>query len=230
MADTVERSTPRPDQLVSLALDRAYLAFGGHRVGATMPVRRNDVTSEEVSALAAPVRTVTAEAIDRWLPHAITTWGSASDLRALLPRVLELFAEGRLETAPETVFTKVRWAEPPTWSMEEQAAVDDVVAAVWLATLSAWPARAGHPAWRVLMAAVELGSELSAFLDDWLLVLGTGSPEHSPARRHLQDLDAKVSSVEARGGTIGELFWTSNPVEAARLETWLRSPLTRNLL
>lgn len=230
MGDTAERSTLRPEQLVSLALDRAYLAFSGHRVGAAMPVRRDDVTSQEVAALAAPVRTVTAEAIDRWLPHAVTTWGSVSDLRALLPRVLELFADGQLETAPETLFSKIHHADPPAWSMEEQAAVDDVVAAVWLATLSVWPPRVGHPAWRILVAAAELGSELSAFLDDWLLVLGTGAPDQSPARRHLQDLDAKVTSIEARGGTVAELFWSPKPTEAARLETWLRSPLTRNRL
>lgn len=227
MGDTDEHGVQRPDQLVSLALDRAYLAFAGHRVGPTMAVRRADVTAAELAALAGPVRTVTAAALDRWLPHAVTTWGTGADLRALLPRALELLAEGQLEVAPEVLFAKVRRAEPPSWSMEEQAAVDDVVAAVWLATLSTWPARAGHPAWRLLIAAAELGGELSAFLDDWLLVLGTGAAEHSPARTHLRELDAKVSSTEERGGAIGDLFWTRNPVEAARLETWLRSPLTR---
>ena len=226
MGDT-EARTPRPEQLVSLALDRAYLAFAGHRVGPTMALRRDDVSAADVSALAGPVRTVTAAAIDRWLPHAVTTWGTSADLRALLPRVLELFADGQLEVAPETLLAKVRRADPPSWSMEEQAAVDDVVAAVWLATLSTWPARAGHPAWRLLVAAAELGTELSAFLDDWLLVLGTGAPELSPARRHLRELDAKVSSLEERGGSIRDLFWTPHDTEAARLETWLRSPLTR---
>jgi hypothetical protein len=38
------------------------------------------------------VRSVPAAAIDRWLPHAVTTWGTADDLRALLPRVCELLA------------------------------------------------------------------------------------------------------------------------------------------
>jgi hypothetical protein len=79
----------------------------------------------------------------------------------------------------------------------------------------------------MLVAAAELGGELSAFLDDWLLVLGTGAVEPTPARIHLRELDATVSSIEARGGSIGELFWTPNPAEAARLDTWLRSPLTR---
>lgn len=230
MADTAERTAPRPEELVSLALDRAYLAFAGHRVGPVMPVRRRDVSSADVAALGAPVRAVTAEAIDRWLPHAVTTWGSSADMRALLPRVLELFARGHLEIAPEALFSRIRRAEPSSWSMEEQAAVDDVVAAVWLASLSTWPARIGHPAWRLLVAAAELGSELSAFLDDWLLVLGTDAPEHSPALLHLRELDARASSIEQRGGSIGELFWSPNEVETARLETWLQSPLTRSRL
>lgn len=230
MVDTAERTAPRPEELVSLALDRAYLAFAGHRVGPVMALRRRDVSSAEVGALGAPVRAVTAEAIDRWLPHAVTTWGTSADMRALLPRVLELFARGRLEIAPEALFSRIRRSEPSTWSMEEQAAVDDVVAAVWLASLSSWPARIGHPAWRLLVAAAELGGELSAFLDDWLLVLGADAPEHSPALRHLRALDAKVSGLEQRGGSIRDLFWTPNDAEAARLETWLQSPLTRSRL
>lgn len=230
MGEASQRTPPKPEELVSLALDRAYLAFSGHRVGPAMAVRRSDVASADVAALGAPVRAVTAEAIDRWLPHAVTTWGTSADMRALLPRVLELFARGRLEMAPEALFARVRRADPRSWSMEEQAAIDDVVAAVWLATLSAWPPRTGQPAWRLLMAAAELGHELSAFLDDWLLLLGSNGPHDSAARLHLRELDATVASLEARGGSIGELFWTSNEVEAARLDTWLRSPLTRSKL
>lgn len=228
MADPAsERASPRPDQLVTLALDRAYLAFSGHRVGPKMTTRRDDISSSDVEALCGPVRTTSAEAVDRWLPHALTTWGTEGDLRALLPRVLELLALGQLRTPPETVLGKVRRAAAGSWSVEEQAAVDDVLSALWVATLSTWPPRAALPAWRLLVAVAEMGVELSAFLDDWMLVLGTSPGDESPGRRHLRALDAKVAGVEARGGSIAELFWTHNPLEASRLETWLRSPLTR---
>lgn len=227
MAERAADIAPRPEQLVTLALDRSYAAFTGHRIGPAMHVRRDDVTTEEVAALAVPVRTVTAEAIDRWLPHAVTTWGTGDDLRALLPRVLELFAGGHLSVAPEALFAKIRRAGAPSWSVEEQAAVDDVVTAVWLATLATWPGRVGHPAWRLLAATVELGDELSAFLDDWLLMLGSGAPEQVPARRHLRELDRKVRQLEKSGEGVAGLFWTPNEVEADRLSTWLSSPFTR---
>ncbi len=226
MAQLVTDAAPRPGQLVALALDRAYAAFTGHRIGSSMHVRRDDVTSDDVAALAVPVRTVTAEALDRWLPHAVTTWGTGDDLRALLPRVLELFASGQLCVAPEALFAKIRRAGAAGWSVEEQAAVDDVVTAVWLATLATWPARIGQVAWRLLVATVELGGELSAFLDDWLLMLGSGAPEQGPARRHLHELDRTVRRLEASGAGIAGLFWTPNPAEAERLATWLASPFT----
>lgn len=227
MAELTADIAPRPEQLVTLALDRSYAAFTGHRIGPAMHVRRDDVTPEEVAALAVPVRTVTAEAIDRWLPHAVTTWGTGDDLRALLPRVLELFASGSLAIAPEALFAKIRRAGAPSWSVEEQAAIDDVVTAVWLATLATWPARVGHPAWRLLAATVELGDELSAFLDDWLLMLGSAAPEQLPARLHLRELDRKVQQLEANGEGIAQLFWSPNEEEADRLATWLSSPFTR---
>jgi hypothetical protein len=77
----------------------------------------------------------------------------------------------------------------------------------------------------VLVGLAELGDELSPFLDDWLLMLGSGAPERATARRHLQDL---VAAVE-RAGVAG-LFWTSHPTEVARLETWLASPFTTSQL
>src|SRR3954454_15202872 len=90
-----ERDAPlEPEELVDLALGRAYATFAAHRIGPSMVVRRADVTPADVAALAVPVVTVTAAALDAWLPHAATTWGDAADLRALLPRVLELLAHG----------------------------------------------------------------------------------------------------------------------------------------
>ena len=220
----------RPAQLVGLAVERAYAAFAPHRLGAAMVVRRADVRPDEVAALAVALRTVTPAAVDRWLPHATTTWGTPADLRALLPRVLELFATGQLSTSPEVLCTKLRLAGVRSWSVKEQAAVEDLITAMWLAGLAAYPSATGHPAWRLLVGLAELGDELSPYLDDWLLMLGAPAPEQLTARRHLQDLMGAVERLEANGGQIAELFWTSHPVEAARLETWLASPLTTSRL
>ena len=224
-----ETTHGHPGHLLSLALERVYAAFAPHSLGAAMPVWRPDITAADVTALSGPLRSVAPEAIDRWLPHAVTTWGTPDDLRALLPRVLELFAAGRLSTSPEVLFTKVRLAGVTSWTVEEQAAVEDLITAVWLAGLAAHPSASGHPAWRLLVGLAELGDELSPFLDDWLLMLGSAAPERAPARAHLRDLVAAVARRAAAGGVAG-LFWTPRPVEVARLETWLASPFTTSQL
>jgi hypothetical protein len=219
-----------PEHLLELAVARVYAAFADHSLGAAMPVWRQDVTASDVAGLSGPVRGIAPEAIDRWLPHAVTTWGTADDLRALLPRVLELFAAGRLSTSPEVLFTKVRLAAVTTWTVEEQAAVEDLITAVWLAGLASHPSTNGHPAWRLLVGLAELGDELSPFLDDWLLMLGSAAPERATARHHLRDLVAAVARQTAIGSGVAGLFWTTRPAEVARLETWLASPFTSSQL
>jgi hypothetical protein len=220
----------RPDHLVDLAVDRAYAAFERHHLGPVMAAWRLDVTPTDVAALAGPVAEVAPEAIDRWLPHAVTTWGRPEDVRALTPRVLELLARGRLTTFPEVLFGKLRLAGVSTWTVEEQAAVEDLVTAVWLAGLIRHPAATGVPAWRLLVGLAELGDELSPFLDDWLLMLTSGAPEAATARLHLHDLVAVVELQERMGAGVAGLFWTPRPTEAARLETWLSSPFTTGQL
>lgn len=225
--DTTQR---RPEHLVDLALERAYAAFQRHRIGPAMDVWRPDVAPADVTVLAGPVHDVPAEAIDRWLPHAVTTWGRGEDLRALTPRVLELFARGRLTTIPEVLFAKLRRAGVSSWTVEEQAAVEDVITAVWLASLIRHPAATGVPAWRLLVGLAELGDELSPFLDDWLLMLTSGAPEAATARLHLLDLVAAVERQVRLGSDVAGLFWTPRQAEAARLATWLSSPFTTSQL
>lgn len=222
---TVAGGGPTPAHLVELALERVYGAFAHHVLGEAMRVWRPDVTADDVAALSGSLREISPGAIDRWLPRAVTTWGTGDDLRVLLPRTLELFAAGALATSPEILFTKLRLAGVATWTVEEQAAVEDLITAVWLAGLVTYPSATGHPAWRLLVGLAELGDELSPFLDDWLLMLGSSAPERATARHHLRDLVAVVERVG-----VAALFWTSRPAEVARLETWLASPFTTSQL
>lgn len=219
-----------PDQLLGLAVERSYAAFARNRLGRSMVVRRRDVSPEDVAALSGPTRAVAAAAIDRWLPHAVTTWGTAEDLRALLPRVFELLTAGLLDTPPEVLFAKLRHADAPGWPIDEQAALEDVVSALWLATLARHPSPVGLSAGRLLTALAELGREISPYLDDWLLLLASGAPEATPARRHLRDLLRRVEGLRSSGLGVVDLFWSPHPEEAARLEMWLSSPLTTGQL
>ena len=221
---------PKPDRVLGLAIERSYQVFAHNRVGSSMVVRRPDVTPDDVRALAGPVRSVPAAAIDRWLPHAITTWGTAEDLRALLPRVFEVLTAGLLATPPEALFGKLRLADWGEWPIDEVAAVDDIVDALWLATIAQHPAVIGLSAGRVLTAIAELGRDLSPHLDDWLLMLASGRVSAAPARRHLADLARQVDRLAEAELDLASLFWSSRPAEAERLERWITSPLVRTHL
>ena len=216
-------TTPRPDQLLGLAIERSYQVFARNRVGPRMIVRRSEITPDDVAALAGPVRSVPAAAIDRWLPHAVTTWGTAEDLRALLPRVFELLTAGLLATPPEVVMARVRHSDVGGWPVDEAAALDDIVAALWLASLAQHPSVIGYPAMRVLAAIAELGQDVSPYLDDWLL-LATSARTGAPARRHLAELGRRVQHLQDTGIGLTGLFWSPRPDAVERLEAWIASP------
>ena len=224
VVDATSTESSQLDQLVVLAVERTYRAFAPHHLGSSMTVRRPDVTPEEVAALGGPLRAVDARSIDRWLPHAISTWGGADDVQALLPRVLELFAAGELTTPPEVVFGKLRRAGAGSWPLDEQAATEDAVTAIWLATLATHPPKIRHPAWRLLVAMAELGGDLGPFLDDWSLLLGSGTSEGRAANRHLYDLNRRLQSLADAGLGVAALFWSPSDHEAERLERWLDQP------
>ncbi len=216
-----------PDQLVALAVGRCYRAFEGHHLGSSMSVRRTDVTAADVLALAQPLRQVEPGAIDRWLPHAASSWGTVEDLKALLPRVFDLFAIGRLATTPEILFGKLHEVDAGTWPVHERGAVDDVLTAVWLASLADHPARVGYPAWRVLAALAELGNPLTPYLDDWYLLLGAPGPTGAAAKQHYEDLVRRAERVREQAGPSGDLadlFWSAQPREAGRLARWVDEP------
>jgi hypothetical protein len=217
-------AAPRPDRVLGLAIERSYEVFARNKVGSSMVVRRADVAADDVAALAGPPRSVPAAAIDRWLPHAVSTWGTGDDLRALLPRVFELLTAGLLTTPPEVVFSKVRQAEWGEWPIDEIRAVDDIVDALWLATIAQHPAAVGLPASRVLTAIAELGRDLGPHLDDWLLMAGSPTDHAVAARAHLTDLARLVRSLAAADLSVSSLFWSARPSEADRLEQWIASP------
>jgi hypothetical protein len=226
----VSGAEPKPERTLGLAIERSYQVFAHNRVGPAMVVRRADVTPDDVGALAVAVRSVPAAAIDRWLPHAITTWGTAEDLRALLPRVFEVITAGLLTTPPEVLFGKIRQAEWGEWPIDEVVAVDDIVDALWMATIAQHPAAIGLPAGRVLTAIAELGRDLSPHLDDWLLLVASSAEGAASARRHLAELARQVDRLADAELDVASLFWSPRPAEAERLEHWISSPLVRTHL
>ena len=218
-----------PEQDLGRAVERAYTAFATNHLGPSMAVHRRDVTPDDVAALSGPVRSVTAAAIDRWLPHAVTTWGTPDDLRTLLPRVLELLTAGLLTTPPEVLFAKLRQADVGGWPAGERTVLDLAVRALWRTTLARHPSRVGIPAGRLLISLAELGEPIQPYLDTWLLQL-TGGLGREAARRHLLDLARRIRTLRGSGLAVADLFWSPHPGAAHGLEAWLSLPLVQEAL
>ncbi|MGH9188064.1 MAG: hypothetical protein ACRD0U_20015 [Acidimicrobiales bacterium] len=197
--------------LVHAAVERLYTTFRDYPPRPAMPVCAHCVTADEVVALLAqPPRSTEGKRLARYATKAVTTWGDADDLRRLLPRLCELAATGDDNVELGVVAAKLRWAGWLRWPPDEQAAVFDLLEALWLRELTGWPAV--HPAPALVHAVAAAVDDLRPFLDEWHLLLGTSGSERDAAVHHLADL---VTAWRPRlaAGTIGR-----------RLSAWLRGP------
>ncbi len=87
--------------------------------------------------LAEPLGVLPREAFETFAWKAVTTWGTADDLRHFLPRMLELLAEEGDAHPLETwaLFGKIAYAKWRTWPKEEQSAIENYVEFRWFELL-----------------------------------------------------------------------------------------------
>ncbi|MEM6507616.1 MAG: hypothetical protein AAF711_19430 [Planctomycetota bacterium] len=83
--------------------------------------------------LAEPLAVLPREAFDMFAWKAVTTWGTADDLRHFLPRMLELLADGGEAYPLEawSLFGKIAYAQWRKWPGVEQEAIQDYIDARW---------------------------------------------------------------------------------------------------
>lgn len=82
--------------------------------------------------LAQPLRQLGPDAFERFAWKAVTTWGSADDLRHFLPRMLELTTYGDVDLLERwIVFKKISYAKWRSWPQREQAALKSYFHAVF---------------------------------------------------------------------------------------------------
>lgn len=79
-----------------------------------------------------PLRALEASAFERFAWKAVTTWGTADDLRHFLPRMLELTTYGDVELLERwIVYNKIRYAKWRSWPQSEQDAIESCFHAVF---------------------------------------------------------------------------------------------------
>ncbi|MFF3665807.1 hypothetical protein [Microtetraspora malaysiensis] len=123
------------------ALDALYAAFSRYPLPAKSDVCDHCVSAERVLATrAAPLRMLTASALEPYAWNALNTWGDIDEFKHYLPRLLELLIleelDGFLHAQSLMLRVGVRWR---SWRQTEQRAITATVGAWWRHTLSNYP-------------------------------------------------------------------------------------------
>ncbi|MGW5106720.1 hypothetical protein [Nocardia sp. NPDC004123] len=108
-----------------------------------------------------------------------TTVGSRTDVKSLLPLLLERLVTSR-ELDPYIVLSKLAQEQWRTWPSVEQQAIEEYLATVWRALLAQFPSQTGAfvDAADFLAAVDETGDGVDPFLATWDTVLGPAADRH----------------------------------------------------
>jgi|GEM_PF-2443498 len=81
--------------------------------------------------LSKPLRELSEDDLSLYAGKAITTWGSATDYKHFLPRILELTAELKQPYEIDIAFGKMEMADWKNWSSEEHSLLNEYLIALW---------------------------------------------------------------------------------------------------
>lgn len=136
----LSQSATTPQTPIKLAIERLYEIFARYRFTDMEGDAAFPGSCDPKPLLAAPLRDLPPAAFERFAWKAVSTWGSADDLRHFLPRMLELcLFKHDFPSEAEFLFGKINYAKWRTWPQPEQ---DAITHAVWLA----WEAIFAKPA------------------------------------------------------------------------------------
>ncbi|MEN3538703.1 hypothetical protein AAH991_26570 [Microbispora sp. ZYX-F-249] len=149
------------------ALDALYAAFSRYPLPVKTEVCDHCVSDEEVRATrAAPLRMLTASALQPYAWNGLYTWGDVEEFKHYLPRLLELLILEELDEVHASglmLRLGVRWR---TWMKTEQEAVIGTVRAWWRHTLNHYP-RDVDVMMMIEIVADSLELDLAPYLAEW---------------------------------------------------------------
>lgn len=207
------------------AVEGLYAAFAGYPLRAHVdgcPCCTDDADHRRIHAR--PLRELSGEDLSRFAFKALTTWGTADDLRHFLPRLLELIAFDDLEVNPEIVLGKLVYADWRSWPPTEQSAVERYADSLWRTFLASFPSAVPPlpDADTALCTVAQVVDDLRPLLAYWQGV---------PCIAHLRHLARFV--VQDSGHlmqTAASGFWEERPAQWEQVRTWRRDPSLRQVL
>ncbi len=202
-------------------VEALYEAFRAYRLGDDFYGCPHCGPAEKSRHLAGtPRKQLTAEALEEYLPRAMTTWGTQRHFKYFLPRLLELAYAGSL--GPEcfgTIADKLLYARWSRWPEPERRCVKRFLHAFWSRQLHT-PGEFPHEE-RVFLVAWPLGEacgSLGPFLEYW-----SGQSELLPALHLAQFVENLAWELSFRKPGVP-------PALAAEVAKWLEDALPRRLL
>lgn len=120
---------------LSQAIEELYLVFGSYRVGKHVTGCPCCTSPEEEKQLVArPLRSLTGDDLGSYAMSALYTWGSESDFKHFLPRILQLLVQGAIWVDVQSVYAKLPYTRWDQWPAPEQSAIQRFTLA-WFADL-----------------------------------------------------------------------------------------------
>jgi hypothetical protein len=160
-----------PDELQDLAaaVRELYHAFRNVARRAQLDFCDHCVSPEDAEALVrTPLHDISAGLLQAFVLNAVSeTWGTGDDLCYYLPRILELLANGDLDSYDISGLFIAMGIRRPDWPHDQQDAVSRYLNALWRATAAGY----WHPftlnVLQVLEAAADLGFPVEHYLSEW---------------------------------------------------------------
>lgn len=215
-----------PQGALVAAAATLHTAFARERFEPDMARCPHCVTDAEVASLGAPVAALDPQLVSRFLAKSGTTWGTAGDLRRVVPAILPLAADHALTVSRRQLWNRFRAAGWPNWPPAEADAVRRFALAEWNRLIRTTP-RPAFAAHRWLAATADGIDDLGPYLEAWHDALSplTPPPHHAAAVGHLVDLLTDSPLRPDLPATIIDVF-PGHPVAAHQVTTWLTGPAT----
>jgi len=232
-------------QVLQEAIENLYKMFSGCPLPedtGPCPCCHTSMTNELLHA--APLRELTWRHLADYANDAILTWGDVDCLKHFLPRIIELTVTGaeRASLTPDAAeaFRLLHRGEWQTWPEHEQAAVKQVLTAVWEVLRSNPPIESGWIDVEEWICAISYCEpDITSYLDVWnrddrisaawalsCLVVGSEIPHvgtiDQPVWKEGQDRQDFIDEF-TRTPMVSPL-WDECRRQVSQLLSWVRSP------
>ncbi|CAM3531866.1 hypothetical protein [Paracidovorax anthurii] len=222
-------SLPVLQAALDASIEAAYHVFGACRAPAGLldvctACCMDAALEREMRRL--PLRTLTARHFYQYNDSVKSTVQPADEIKYLLPRLLELLAQGaQLHHSTELSLDRVGRCEPGAFNGRERQALQDVALAHFALGLEQWaePDQGvfrKEDAFTVLLMWDHAGVDLAPLLEHWLACESNSSALHY--------VDASYWGFVLNGHQVGGPFSKDRPRYREAVEHWLTAPTHRD--